>query len=196
MPIVRAGVLCIEHADLQVAPVGVYVEQQHALQLAGFLSSLGTSLLPPSAAGTVSGPHSTHHGLLSSGPSLGPHHGDALVAAAAAAAASRGLGGPGTLGTAAASSRAMSVTGDIPSPVLNPGLLTAALLSGAGDAGAQLLLQLPPDLLVSVVVDPLWLPALLAPQPSPLPPARPCPSQFWTPRPTPFLPPRLLCRRC
>jgi hypothetical protein len=58
-------VLCIEQADLQLAPVAIYVEQQHAMQLADFLTGLAAGLeavtaaaaAAASAAGTDGGTH-------------------------------------------------------------------------------------------------------------------------------------------
>ena len=45
-----AGVLCVELADLQLAPVAVYVEQQHPQQLAEYLGGLSGSFEAAAAA--------------------------------------------------------------------------------------------------------------------------------------------------
>jgi hypothetical protein len=46
-----AGVVCVELAQLEVASVGVYVEQQHALELGALLSTLGAALGAAGAGG-------------------------------------------------------------------------------------------------------------------------------------------------
>lgn len=87
-----AGVVCVEQADVQLAPVAVYVEQQHAMQLAEFLGGLAASTEAAAAAATSP-----------SASSQRPARSRGGTAGAAAAA-----GGEGSVAGALSGSRAAS----------------------------------------------------------------------------------------
>jgi hypothetical protein len=87
-----AGVLCVELADLQLAPVAVYVEQQHALQLAEFLGGLSGSFEAAAAAAAAAAGHGGGSGGAESSSQAGSEASfhQAAVAAGAAAVMAHG----------------------------------------------------------------------------------------------------------
>lgn len=142
-----AGVLCVEEADLQLAPLAVFVEQRHALQLAEFLAHLGASFAAAEAAAAAAAPSprrghgggtaaATPPGALpgsTAGDADGSSHAGSeasLHAATAASVASAMASGPGGGGSTAASLAAPLRLLGLPPEV-------AALLSG-GHGGTGL----------------------------------------------------------
>ena len=96
-----AGVLCVELADLQLAPVAVYVEQQHALQLAEFLAGMSGSFEAAAAAPAAAG-HGGGGGDGSSQAGSEASFHQAAVAAGAAAVAAPGSSSLGAVASVAA----------------------------------------------------------------------------------------------
>ena len=132
-----AGVVCVEQADLQLAPVAVYVEQQHALQLAEFLGGLAASTeAAVAAAAAASAGHTPalgHAGAAAGPPAAGDGSmGGALSGSRAGSEASFYAAGP---------SGAAAVGGAVPPLPLS----AAGLGAVASPAGARLP-GLPPDL--------------------------------------------------
>ena len=147
-----AGVVCVEQADVQLAPVAVYVEQQHAMQLAEFLGSLAasTEAAAAAAAGSSAADQPPARSRGGAAAALGAAGGEGSVAGAlsgsrAASEASFAAAGPSS---AAAGSAAAALVpplqlsaaglGAVASPVgaRLPGLPAdlEALLSGQGSA--------------------------------------------------------------
>ncbi|PSC70464.1 Methionine gamma-lyase isoform A [Micractinium conductrix] len=121
-----AGVLCVEQADLQLAPVAVYVEQQHALALAEFLAHLASSFEAAAAAAATAGG--------------GAQHAGAAVAAGGAAAPASGTGDGEGSSRAGSEAAWTAATGSIMSPT------AAAAAAAAAAAPARRLPELPPEL--------------------------------------------------
>jgi hypothetical protein len=136
-----AGVVCVEQADVQLAPVAVYVEQQHAMQLAEFLGGLAASTEAAAAAATAGSSLSTR-------PPVRSH-------STAAPAAARG---EGSIAGALSSSRAASevsfhasgpsgaAVGGMAASLVPPLQLNAAGLGAVATPVGARLPGLPPDL--------------------------------------------------
>ena len=98
-----AGVLCVELADLQLAPVAVYVEQQHALQLAEYLGGLSGSFeAAAAAAAAAAAGHDSGGGEGSSQAGSEASFHQAAVAAGAAAVMAHGSSSLGAVASVAA----------------------------------------------------------------------------------------------
>lgn len=146
-----AGVVCVEQAELQLAPLAVFVEQQHAEQLFEFLAGMAASFeaaaaaaaaasaatvgrrasRPPSTMAAGGGGGTVADGSVAGGP------GSSRAASEASFAATGGAGMGGGGGLAPGAPLSSAGLGAVASPVrrlpgLHPDL--EALLSGRGSA--------------------------------------------------------------
>lgn len=134
-----AGVLCVEEADLQLAPVAVYVEQQHALQLAEYLALLSASFEAAAAAAAAASTGARAGGGAQPGP--------AALLSGGSAGDFDGGGGGGSSRTASEASMAAGGAGladhGAPVPAVHAGLGAATAVTAA--AAAPRLLGLQPE---------------------------------------------------
>lgn len=143
-----AGVLCVEEADLQLAPVAVFVEQRHALQLAEFLGHLSASFAAAEAAATAAAATlgaGRADGTSTGAPAAalpGSAAGDTDGCSLAGSEASLHAGAAGSAASAAAGvlGGGSSAVAAPPTPLRLPGLPpeVAALLGGSSLSGAGL----------------------------------------------------------
>lgn len=132
-----AGVVCVEQAELQLAPVAVYVEQLHAMQLAEFLGGLAAST---EAAAAAAAPTSAQPSARSRGGAAAAAGGEGSVAGAHS-----GSRAPSEVSFSAAGPSSAAVGGAAAALVPPLQLSAAGLGAVATPAGARLP-GLPPDL--------------------------------------------------
>lgn len=139
-----AGVLCVEEAELQLAPLAVFVEQRHALHLAEFLAHLGASFSAAVAAAAAAAPSvrrgragGTAAGTPAAAGVPGSAAGDADSSSHAGSEASLHVPAAGSATSAAAGG--LGARGGVAAALRLPGLPpeVEALLSG-GQGGAWL----------------------------------------------------------
>lgn len=134
-----AGVVCVEQAELQLAPVAVYVEQLHAMQLAEFLGGLAAST-EAAAAAAATAPTSAQPSARGRGGAAAAAGGEGSVAGAHS-----GSRAPSEVSFSAAGPSSAAVGGAAAALVPPLQLSAAGLGAVATPAGARLP-GLPPDL--------------------------------------------------